>query len=150
MIKRIYIYIFSTLLIALYLLSYVGFAVHKCSCEGSTSISLLVGNPSCEHLHAHISLYDNSQCDEHIHHCAHNHHDKCCTTEVLVLTSDQDTPESVDFVIPAESPLFSSLFVNSFLLFSGEQYSELLCCLRDSPPLYGQISTLSVYSQWRL
>jgi hypothetical protein len=84
----------SILLIAVYLLSYIGFSIHTCSCEESTQISILIGNPSCESLHTHIPISkgDFHHCDGH-HHCDEHHNDGCCSTEVLVLTSEQTSPD---------------------------------------------------------
>ena len=62
--SKFFTYLASVLLIGVYLLSYVGFSVHRCSCEGSVQVSVLIGNPDCEHLHAHINLSENE-----FHHC---------------------------------------------------------------------------------
>lgn len=78
----------SVLLIAVYLLSYIGFSIHTCSCEGSTQISILIGNPSCESLHTHIPI-SKGDC----HHCEDHHHEGCCDTEILVMTSEQTSPD---------------------------------------------------------
>ena len=149
MIKRGLTYISSVLLITIYLLSYIGFAVHKCSCEGSTSISVLIGNPSCEHLHAHISLSNDHKCCEHSHECSHNHQDGCCTTEVLVLTSDQDNQNGTDVIVPAENIFYSYAVCENDSFQSDFQLTED-SFLSDIPPIIIQAASLSFFAQWRL
>lgn len=143
MIKKGFAYIFSTLIIAVYLLSSVGFSIHKCSCEGTANISILIGNPDCEHLHAHIDLsHDN-------HHCQHNHHDGCCTNEVLVLTIDQDNPDSDISVLPAQVSDYTFYLSDNSISVEIEQ-TESFAALKEAPPLILHSTDLPVISQWRL
>ena len=104
-------YMASVLLIGVYVLSYVGFSVHKCSCEGSVQISILVGNSSCEDLHTHIPLSRGE-----FHHCDEHHDDGCCSTEVLVLTSEQTSPD--------HNTLFSALSSGLVTYFSYPHFES--------------------------
>lgn len=146
MIKKAYTYAFSILIIAVYLLSSVGFSIHKCSCEGTSSISILIGNADCEHLHAHINLSH----DGHEHHsCQHEHHDGCCSTEVLVLTIDQDNPDSGISVLPSQVSDFSYYISDNSISIILEQV-ETFAALKEAPPLILNTTDLPVISQWRL
>lgn len=102
-------YMASVLLIGVYVLSYVGFSVHKCSCEGSVQISILIGNSSCEDLHTHIPLSRGE-----FHHCDEHHDDGCCSTEVLVLTSEQTNPDQQNLFVALLSGVVQHL--NSHIL----------------------------------
>lgn len=161
--KKGFTYLFSTLIIAAYLLSSIGFSVHKCSCEGTTDISILIGNPDCEHLHAHINLSHDSHshdgecadaeahdaCHHDHHKCQHNHTDGCCTTEVLVLTIDQDNNDSGISVLPAETQNYTFCVSDnglSILLTQVEAYMAL----KEAPPIISNSTDLPVISQWRL
>ena len=132
----------SVLLIAVYLLSYIGFSIHTCSCEGTTQISVLIGNPSCESLHTHIPI---SKGD--FHHCEHHHDDGCCSTEVLVMTSEQTSPD--------HNTLFSALSSGIVTYFSYPEFEPfeldpLHSAETGFTPLASLRHCLSYLSVWRL
>lgn len=142
--SKFFTYLASILLIGVYLLSYVGFSVHRCSCEGSVQVSVLIGNPDCEHLHAHINLSENE-----FHHCEESHQDGCCTTEIFVLTTDQCGTDSNNF--------FSYLSANSLpvAISYGEPSLDSLSVgqkyFRDnSEMLLSHRHCRSLLSVWRL
>lgn len=136
-------YVASVLLIGVYLLSYIGFSIHSCSCEDSIQISVMIGNPSCEDLHTHIPVTKGD-----FHHCEHHHDDGCCSTEVLVLTTDQTNPD--------HQSLFEAL---SSLSVGHHSYPDLLETLycSESPhsdvvldPIHPLRHYRSFLSVWRL
>lgn len=105
--NRILTYLAAGLLTLTYLLSYIGFGIHTCSCSGSRQVILLFNNLSCEKIHAHIHIrgaHDHHpgdgcrECEESGHECAQNHQDGCCHTDIMVLTEDQDDSRQTEFI----------------------------------------------------
>ena len=99
----------------LYIVSTMGYGVHKCASDGTASLILLFGETPCEYAHAHNPA-------EH-HGCCHHgeeqeHDDDCCSTSVYVLTHDQTTQEDVQILVP------SFFLIDS--LFYGVGQQELL------------------------
>lgn len=116
---------------ALYIVSTMGYGVHRCTTDGTASLILMFGESPCEYVHSHVDehgnayihshapeMHDQACCHGHhadcgsdhwdscsAHHsgeqheegCAsHNHeqeHGGCCSTDVYVLTQDQNTVE---------------------------------------------------------
>lgn len=117
---------------ALYIVSTMGYGVHKCTSDGTASLILLFGESPCEYVHTHVDEHGNSYTHSHApgkheeacghghhegecgghhgngcggHHTAGHHdgscvgaghaeeHDGCCSTDVYVLTHDQNTVE---------------------------------------------------------
>lgn len=73
----------------LYIVSTMGYGVHKCSTDGTASLILLFGEAPCNH--------------------DHHHSDDCCSTNVYVLTEDQnisiqDNSFAPDFQIIDSAP----------------------------------------------
>jgi len=102
-------YILFASVVVLYLFSTMGYGVHKCSSEGTADVVLLFGETPCEYLHSHIDEHGRSYTHSHAtcshtshtgyshnhsdEESAHVHGDECCSTNVYVLTQDQDTAE---------------------------------------------------------
>jgi len=71
--------------IALYIVSTMGYGVHRCTADGTASLILLFGESPCEYVHSHMDGHGNTythshapgehhNCDgEHHHECTHNH-----------------------------------------------------------------------------
>ena len=82
----------------LYIVSTMGYGVHRCSTDGTASLILLFGETPCEFAHSHMdadgNCYTHSHAPGEQHHAegcdAHHHSDDCCSTNVYVLTEDQD------------------------------------------------------------
>lgn len=102
----------------LYIVSTMGYGVHKCASDGTASLILLFGETPCEWVHSHID--DEGNCYTHAHNpaehhgCCHHgeeqeHDDDCCSTSVYVLTHDQTTQEDVQILVPSFF-LIDSLF----------------------------------------
>jgi len=109
--KRLFTYPAAFLLILTYMLSYIGFGVHTCSCDGTMQVILLFNNLSCETIHTHIHLKGSHEhhhgdgcCDEGSEtgdsgeRCTHNHDDGCCHTDIMVITDDQDDSRQTNLV----------------------------------------------------
>ena len=110
----------------LYVVSTMGYGVHKCNAEGTASLILLFGETPCEYVHSHTDSNGNTYTHSHFpdshncsHGCAHNHdgqphhgeehsHEDCCSTNVYVLTHDQNTKDSSQWDIP-QPRLFAAL-----------------------------------------
>lgn len=102
----------------LYIVSTMGYGVHKCATDGSASLILLFGETPCEYVHSHMD--EEGNCYTHAHNpvdhhgcCGHGdeseHDDDCCSTSVYVLTHDQTTQEDAQILVPSVS-LIDSLF----------------------------------------
>ena len=95
----------------LYVVSTMGYGVHKCDAEGTASLVLLFGETPCEYVHSHTDSNGNTYTHAHLpgnHSCSHgcthlpddqqhtdeHSHEDCCSTSVYVLTHDQNTNES--------------------------------------------------------
>ena len=82
----------------LYIVSTMGYGVHRCSIDGTASLILLFGEAPCEFVHSHMdadgSCYTHSHAPGEQHHSddcdSHHHSDDCCSTNVYVLTEDQN------------------------------------------------------------
>lgn len=102
----------ATILVALYLVSTMGYGVHECVAEGTRNVILLFGESPCEFVHAHehpegcccghCSSDGHSDCTAHVecgcnHHHAHEaiHNAGCCKTTVFSGTQDQHVKTTV-------------------------------------------------------
>lgn len=106
----------------LYVVSTMGFGVHRCTSDGSASVMLLFGNAPCAYAHSHGEEgYHLHSCDAHSaedHRCAesecggeeHHHTDDCCTTDIYVVTHDQTLTDDNNFAAPQLS--FDAAFIN--------------------------------------
>ena len=101
----------------LYVVSTMGYGVHKCDAEGTASLILLFGETPCEYVHSHTDSNGNTYTHAHLpgnHSCSHgcthhpddqqhtdeHSHEDCCSTSVYVLTHDQNTNESSQWDMP--------------------------------------------------
>lgn len=149
----------AAMLILTYLLSYIGFGIHTCSCSGSTEVILLFNNLSCETIHTHIHLigtgghHQGDGCGPEDDHsgCVHHHREGCCHTDIMVLTDDQDDSRQTEMVPAAfHTPEHPSLPDGHFQ--SG--YSCLPClserCTGGPPPRHPHNSYLTFISVLRV
>lgn len=154
--KKIFTYVFPTILVFVYLLSYVGFGIHTCTCSGTTDVILLFNNLSCERIHTHIHL-SHHQCEneEHHHHECDHHDDgeaECCHTRILVLTDAQDHRSQNDLINVEYQTLEHSFFIAGDFLAQSLPSDYCLSnnySLAPPPLIYGK-GALSRISQWRL
>lgn len=102
--------------ITLYIVSTMGYGVHRCTADGTASLILLFGESPCEYVHSHMDGHGNTythshapgehhNCDgEHHHECTHNHgedeHEGCCTTDVYMVSEDQTTSDDNFDIVP--------------------------------------------------
>ena len=107
-------YLFSVIIVGLYILSTMGYGVHECSHNGTKNMMLLFGESPCEHSHSKARAQKCSKCKC----CAccgsaksaegsAEHGGKCCTTEVYVLTQDQVNSQNASVDGPAVSDLYA-------------------------------------------
>ena len=111
----------------LYVVSTMGYGVHKCNAEGTASLILLFGETPCEYLHSHTDSNGNTYTHAHhpsghtcSHGCSHHHndeqhtgehsHEDCCSTSVYVLTHDQNTNDSSQWDVPQPQLLAAMLW----------------------------------------
>ncbi len=87
----------------LYVVSTMGFGVHRCTMDGTASVILLFGNTPCAYAHSHgdegyhLHSCQEHSCQEHHgeahngeeHHQEKHHGDDCCSTDVYVVSHDQ-------------------------------------------------------------
>lgn len=160
-------HIFCVVLILTYVLSYMGFGIHECMCEGTKDLILMMGDTSCEAIHSHTHPHLHTGCSEshtHPHIVGHHHGDEegcccgdhstldhnenCCNTNIYIVSADQDAGKDLlaDIVVP-EFTIEHSYFIihNTTADLSAELYYD------DAPPLSlrggDPLSSLSV---WRL
>lgn len=107
-------YLFSVIIVGLYILSTMGYGVHECSHNGTKNMMLLFGESPCEHSHSKARAQKCSKCKC----CAccgsaksaegsAEHGGKCCTTEVYVLTHDQVNSQNASVDGPEVSDLYA-------------------------------------------
>lgn len=115
---------------ALYILSTMGYGVHRCTTDGTAQFILLFGESPCEYVHSHIDSQGNSYTHSHVpgghhsdsdcdaHHtgeCTHHHNDDgdggCCSTDVYVVTEDQAASDRNFDLEPQMTLLASSVYV---------------------------------------
>ncbi len=123
------------LIISVYVISNMGYAVHKCkSCDSADAVSLLLGQVSCDAFH----------------HTEHNHteHDHghslntCCSTKVVLLTADQEStpdlfinPISPDFIILTYPQILTDVEVLPYI-----SYYRML----EDPPITDNFTILRI------
>lgn len=94
----------------LYVVSTMGYAVHVCTDDGTAQLILMYGESPCAH-----------ECESgcgHSHDHHHNHDKDCCSTDVYVLTQDQDLTDELSEVSPEYTLLCDYLL--PYLDFAGE------------------------------
>ncbi len=107
-------YLFSVIIVGLYILSTMGYGVHECSHDGTKNMMVLFGESPCEHSHSKARAQKCSKCKC----CAccgsaksaeesAEHGGKCCTTEVYVLTQDQVNSQNASVDGPVVSDLYA-------------------------------------------
>lgn len=107
-------YLFSVMIVGLYILSTMGYGVHECSLDGTKNMMVLFGESPCEYAHSRANEQKCGKCKC----CAccgssqsseesHDHDGKCCTTEVYVLTQDQVNSQNTSVDGPAVSDLYA-------------------------------------------
>ena len=121
-----------------YVLASIGVGVHTCHADGCRHLVWMIGDVSCESIHAHDH--------EHGHEACHGHHHDggCCSTQVYVLTDAQDNaPSTADLSAPEMPlPLLAEAGAPA-AIFSGHR--TLLAW--DSPPPIRACSS-SLLSVW--
>ena len=124
---------------ALYIVSTMGYGVHRCTTDGTASLILLFGESPCEFVHSHIDSEGNSYTHSHtpIEHedcsghgeCGHNHHGEgeghngCCSTDVYVITEDQTSTDDNFDLAPQITLLAASIW--DAMEFSYPSFSTL-------------------------
>ena len=82
----------------LYIVSTMGFGVHCCSVDGTESLSVLYVENPCTHQHEGHNP-SSECCHQHEQGCEHSHQEGCCSTEVYVVTQDQNTTEDEQITV---------------------------------------------------
>lgn len=118
---------FFAAVMLVYIVSTMGYGVHRCTTDGTASLILLFGESPCEYVHSHMDEHGNSYTHSHApgehngecdgHHegeCGHHHtdveheHNGCCSTDVYVITEDQAASEDSFELAPQMILLASS------------------------------------------
>ena len=106
----------------LYVVSTMGFGIHRCTSDGSASVMLLFGNSPCAYAHTHGDEgYHFHSCDaDHAdgHHCTDSecrgeeshHSEDCCSTDVYVVTHDQTVTDDNNFTV--QQFLLDAAYIN--------------------------------------
>jgi hypothetical protein len=145
--KTLVKHLFCALFTIFYLIGFVGFGVHKCRIEGTANMFLMMGDVSCESIHEHSHDHhgcSDSRCDSHPFHytdCS----GECCSTDVFVVSSEQDRVQVEDTGLFAQIVAVPLLCDDLTALYSNEAAFPS----RDlTPPKAGLL--LSALSVWRL
>ena len=159
--KKVFNACFSALLISMYVISYMGFSVHKCTVENSCKAVIMLGDTSCSAFHHECG--DHSECNDtdcpacHHHHSdgtdaesagVHIHTAPCCSTSIYLVTDSQNGSNSQSDLYP--EPLQSTVFntiPDDFICCSGPCPSGQGFCATASTSGHKGISILSI---WRL
>lgn len=129
--KKIISYLFSVLLVGIYILSTMGYGIHQCRLEGSSDVLVMFNMTPCEYAHSKSAVQKcfcrvvQAESDG----TGMGHNDECCTTETYTSSTDQvNSNNDID-----QTPFFdfSYLVHNStvvkdssdFLAFAGVVYS---------------------------
>lgn len=103
--KNIFSKIICLLFAGLYIVSTMGYSVHHCNLEGTSDVEIMfLDDNICEHSH--------TGCDGHSHDCDH-HNSNCCSTTVLIITSDQVVSSNEDSI---DIPISYIPFVQPFIV----------------------------------
>lgn len=108
--------IFFAVVVGIYLVSTMGYGVHKCSHDGTKNMIVLFGETPCNYAHSSNIAGNNPVACACSCGCAsadadaesHEHDAGCCSTEVYVLTQDQVNSQQTEVEIPLISPLYLS------------------------------------------
>ncbi len=131
--KKLLSYIFTLTIVAMYIVSTMGYGIHECTHDGTKDVVVLFGETPCEYIHSHIDG------DGHIYVHSHNpaahgacalsadsprscrscgcegkwtykHDDNCCHTTVYSITHDQTIEDNADIVVPCVYIDFALLY----------------------------------------
>lgn len=164
--KSLLKYFFCTVLICVYVFSYMGFGLHECKCEGTKDLILMLGDTSCEAIHSHTHSHIHTGC-EHPHSHPHTvgcHHGEegcsccddhisehggnCCDTSIYVVSADQDGGKNsvANVTVPVYTLEHSFFSIHNY---SSDLTAELYYDADPPLILYGE-DALSSISVWRL
>ncbi|MBR5857161.1 MAG: hypothetical protein IKY70_07795 [Bacteroidales bacterium] len=91
--KKAISYLFSILFVGIYILSTMGYGVHKCAVEGTNDVIIMFGTTPCEYAHANRGLLKGCFCatvhDESNGSEDMQHDGGCCSTETHSVSTDQ-------------------------------------------------------------
>ncbi len=112
----------------MYIVSTMGYGVHRCTADGTASVILLFGETPCEYVHSHMNeCCGNHGCSQECD--AARHSSDCCSTNVYVLTEDQNIGQdnisvSLDFqIINAASVCIRHQLAFSAVLLGEPEYN---------------------------
>lgn len=122
--RKVLSYLFTLVVVAIYIVSTMGYGVHECKLDGTKDIVVLFGETPCEYIHSHIDK------SGHIYTHAHDaagsktveaqcgcgcaltadalaegntasfeHNDNCCHTTVYSITHDQTIEDNAAIAI---------------------------------------------------
>lgn len=101
--------IFFVAVALMYIISTMGYGVHRCTADGSASLVVFLGESPCEWVHSHTDEDGNTYTHAHApghHHdgCSEDcgHDNNCCSTSVYVLTSPQDISDEMEVEAPSQ------------------------------------------------
>jgi len=88
-------YLFSALLICVYMVTTMGFGVHICSTRGTSQVKLLAGEEMCVHDGGHNINHGQKACG-----CDEHDDDSCCHTLIYILDNAQDVANQIKIDAP--------------------------------------------------
>lgn len=126
--KKMISYLFSVLLVGIYMLSTMGYGVHQCVLEGSNDIIVMFNTTPCEYAHSKSGILKKCLCETVHGEEGTSHNNDCCSTETHSVSSDQvnsnndiDQTPFFDFSYPVHNCTETDV-VSDFLAFAGAVY----------------------------
>lgn len=125
----------TVLLLAVYMISYIGVGIHECSAEGTREIVSLLGR-ECAHPH-------NEHHDENCHHDGSCHHEgNCCHTSILSI-SEADNGGGSD-TLHNYAPDFTTILIHSIFDFQSNELNFRQYVQHSFPLIFESFKHLTV------
>ena len=121
--------ILSVLVVAVYVVSTMGFNIHHCSVSGTSDVTFMYIEDHASHSHNHSTDTD---C------CCYN--SSCCSNTIIILTEDQsvDSNELVPAVSVVDIPVQSQVCGNNYNCSLSRDLFNLLLYDSGSDPFSGE------------
>lgn len=113
--RKIGSYLFILLVVAMYVVSTMGYGIHECKHDGTRDVIVLFGETPCEYIHSHVDdtghifTHAHTACDCGMDHVVYEHDGNCCQTTVYSVTTDQTVEDSNLSVQPSVKICFVPL-----------------------------------------
>lgn len=116
--RKLFSCLFAPLVVAIYIVSTMGYGIHECKHDGTRDVIVLFGETPCEYIHSHVDgkghLYTHAHHAKSCTACAccgetpdtgepgtavYHHDGNCCHTTVYSITHDQTLENDVDIAV---------------------------------------------------